>query len=88
MRFLGRLSDGISKVSEGIACLLIFLTCTLLLLQVLLRFVFNTGISWGEEFARYSVIWAVMLIANVLIKDDELITVDFFDNLWPKEIIK
>ncbi len=88
MRFLRKLSDGIYKISENVACLLIFLTSTLLLTQVIMRFFFSKGISWGEEFARYSVIWAVMLIANVLIRDDELITVDFFDNLWPKGFLK
>lgn len=88
MQFLRKLSDEIYRISENIACLLIFLTSTLLLTQVIMRFFFSKGISWSEEFARYSVIWAVMLIANALIKDDELITVDFFDNLWPKGLLK
>lgn len=55
--------------------------------QVVLRFVFNSGIAWGDIYSRFSIIWSVMLYSNVLIKNNALIKVDFLDNLWPKKFI-
>ena len=88
MRFLDILSNWIAKITLGLGCVFIFAMTLLLFTQVVLRYVFNTGIVSADEIAKYSVIWTVCLTGNVLIRDDALIKVDFLDHLWPKKFIK
>lgn len=83
-----KMAELIAKVTEYLASLVLGSVAAVLLLQVILRFFFKTGIYWAEEFARFGIIWSVLLVANALIKDDELISVDFFDYLWPESLIK
>jgi TRAP-type C4-dicarboxylate transport system permease small subunit len=85
---LDKVSAFLARCSEYIAAVMVASMTLILILQVILRTFFNSGISWSDEFARYATIWAVMLVGNVLIRDNELITVDFFDKLWPDNMIK
>ncbi len=52
-----------------------------------MRYIFNAALPWPEESSRYAMIWVVLLVGNVLIRDKELITVDFLDRLWPQKIV-
>jgi TRAP-type transport system small permease protein len=72
---LARLSSALARVGVIVVALLLFL-------QVVLRFVFNTGLPWPEEAARYVMIWVTMLAGSLLIRDEQLIAVDFFDKHW------
>jgi TRAP-type transport system small permease protein len=82
------LSDCISKTTELLSSLFLISIAVVLFSQVLLRYVFETGIVFAEEFSKYSVIWVVMLTANIVVKNDELIKVDFMDSLFPVRFIK
>jgi TRAP-type C4-dicarboxylate transport system permease small subunit len=59
-----------------------------IVVQVILRFFFKSNLPWVEEVSRYLMIWIVMIISSVLVKEDKLIKVDFFDTLWPENFIK
>lgn len=86
-RTLSKISQIMAKISSRAASILLAFVAFILLLQVILRYVFNAALPWPEEASRYVMIWVVMLICNVLIRDRELITVDFFDKLWPAKVI-
>lgn len=86
--FLRKLSDGLEVVSEIFNGFFIIATTLLIAVQVFLRYILNQNIAWGEEMSRFMMIWAVMMITSVLIKNDELIKVDFLDGMWPKTFIK
>ena len=88
MRFMDYLSDWLAKITLRLGCVFIFLMTLVLIVQVILRYVFNSGIASADEIAKYSIIWAVCLTGNVLIKEDALIKVDFLDHLWPAKFIK
>ena len=88
MRILERISDLIAKITIKLACFFIFGMTLILLIQVVLRYIFNTGIPSADEIAKYSIIWAVCLAGNVLIREDILIKVDFMDHLWPETFLK
>ncbi|MBI5581112.1 MAG: TRAP transporter small permease [Deltaproteobacteria bacterium] len=88
MRFLDALSDWIAKISIRLGCFFLFVMAIVLFLQVILRYLFNSGITASDEIAKYSTIWAVCLAGNVLIKESALIKVDFLDHLWPEKFIK
>jgi len=78
----------ISSITKYLsACGLIVIAITMLT-QVILRFCFKLCLPWAEELARYGIIWVVMLTGGILIEDDELIKVNFFDKYWPENIRK
>lgn len=81
-----------SKVLEKIASYFsivgLLVVASIMLLQVILRYIFKSGLPWGEEIMRYTMVWITVLTGSVLIKNNELIQVDFFDCLWPKKLIK
>lgn len=85
---LQKLSYYFAKTSEILSGIIIAALTIVLLAQVILRTFFNSGISWSVEFSIYASIWAVMLIGNVLIRDNEMITVDFFDMYFSEKFIK
>lgn len=88
MHILEYLSDVIAKTTLKLSCFFVLVMTLILVVQVILRYVFNSGITSADEIAKYSIIWAVCLAGNVLIKEDILIKVDFFDNFWPKAFIQ
>jgi len=77
----------IAASSTVVARILLAFFVFVLLLQVILRFVFNAALPWPEEAAKYSMIWVTCLVGNVLIRNRELITVDFLDKLWPQSFL-
>lgn len=56
--------------------------------QVILRFVFNTGIAWSEEFSRISFIWVVYASVSYAAKFDKHIRVTIILQAFPKKIQK
>lgn len=80
-------TDALSAVASVIARVMLIVVAASLLLQVVLRFVFSYSLPWPEEAARYLMIWIVMLSASHLVRDNELIRVDFLDNLWPRRLL-
>jgi C4-dicarboxylate transporter DctQ subunit len=86
--FLLKLSNFFEITSEIFNGFFVVATTLLIALQVFLRYILNLNLAWGEEVSRFMMIWAVMMVTSILIKHDELIKVDFFDELWPKTFIK
>ncbi len=57
-----------------------------LLLEVVLRFVFEISLPWTSEFARYAMIWITFVGAALAIKERSHIQINFFVRLLPKSI--
>tara|TARA_R110000796_G_scaffold32797_1_gene85512 strand:- start:4960 stop:5469 length:510 start_codon:yes stop_codon:yes gene_type:complete len=51
--------------------------------QVVLRFLFDSSISWAEEFARFAMVWIAFLGASLGMKDGSHTKIDFFINRFP-----
>ena len=83
MKILDRISHYVAVVSLAAAALLTGSVAAVLLVQVILRYCFGMGIIWADAYTRYAMIWSVMLAANVLVRNNQLIRVDFFDAMWP-----
>lgn len=47
-------------------------------LQILLRNVFSTGISWGDPLVRYLVLWVAFIGASLAGKEGKHITIEVF----------
>jgi len=67
-----------------LARLMLIAVVAMLVVQVILRFVFTYSLPWPEEASRYLMIWIVMLAGSLLVRDDQLVRVDFLDHLWPE----
>lgn len=65
--FFGLL-EGLLNVVLGIFMSLMFL---FLFLNIVLRYVFNSGIPWAEEMSRFLFIWVTFLGAIVALKDNQ-----------------
>jgi len=82
MGFLLFLSKYTNLISKAFVSIGLIIVSSSLLIQVILRFVFRTGLPWVGELTRYGIIWITMMEAPILIKNNELIKVDFFDEFW------
>jgi len=82
-----KIADNLCLVSEIFSGFFLILLVMTVSVQVILRFFFRSSLPWGEELARYMMIWVVMLATGILVRNKELITVDFLDSLWPKKVI-
>ncbi len=50
-------------------------------LQVVMRYVLNSPLSWPEELARYLMIWATFIGAALLVREDGHVRLDYFRGL-------
>jgi TRAP-type C4-dicarboxylate transport system permease small subunit len=53
-------------------------------LQIVLRNVFSTGISWGDPLVRYLVLWVGFIGASLATKEGKHITIELFSR-WFSE---
>ena len=83
-----RFAEFMAKLAEITSAVCLAFVMLSIVVQVILRFFFKSNLPWVEEVSRYLMIWIVMIISSVLVKDDQLIKVDFFDNLWPRKFIR
>ena len=88
MKAVHFLRDKLAGICKVMSVIFLAYCCGIIVLEVILRFGFGSGIVWSGASARYAVIWSVMLMASVLIRDDDLIRADFFDSFLPKSFLK
>lgn len=87
LKFLESAAEAIGWVTSAIARILVIAIALMLFVQVVLRYGFLYSLPWPEEASRYLMIWAVMLGGSLLVKDEQLVAVDFFDNIWSRRLI-
>ena len=87
LKVLESVADGIGLITGIVVRLMLAAVAAILFVQVLLRYGFGFSLPWPEEAARYLMIWVVMLAGSLLVKDDQLVRVDFLDHLWPRRAL-
>ncbi|MBZ0253315.1 MAG: TRAP transporter small permease, partial [Candidatus Methylomirabilis sp.] len=73
---LAKVDDAVGKVERGLVTAALVGMVALVFVQVVLRYVFNTGLPWLEETARYLLIWTGFLGASIATKDRRHIAID------------
>jgi C4-dicarboxylate transporter DctQ subunit len=58
----------------------------LLFINVVLRYVFASGIAWAEEITRYTLLWTVFVGAGVISREGTHVSMEAFYNLWPEKL--
>lgn len=72
----------INQIEEAIISLLLVGITLLVFFEVILRFVFNTGLTWGQEATLYLSAWFVLFGASYGLKVGAHIGVDAFVKLF------
>ncbi len=65
---------------------LFFFMTTLVFVQVVMRFVFQSGFSWVEEFARYMFVWLIYLCVSYATRNNRHIKLTVVINLLPEPV--
>lgn len=76
----------LTRALEYLVGALLAMMAAALLLEVLLRFVFETSLPWTSEFARYAMIWITFVGAALAIKERSHIQINFFVRLLPRNL--
>src|SRR5690606_21195173 len=58
---LNRLDRGLSWAEDAFVSTLLITASAILFVNVVARYVFNTGLIWAEEFVRYEIVWLVFI---------------------------
>lgn len=81
-----RFMDKINNFLKRTVAFIIFAVFALLFIQVIMRFVIHSSLSWSEELARYLTIWMVFLGVSVAVRYQSLIAVEIVTQTVPKKI--
>ena len=65
----------VNKILDGIAVLCMVLILLLVVAQVVLRYVFNSPLTWSEELAVFVMIWLTFIGSLICMRDKEHIEV-------------
>lgn len=65
-----------------------YLVCGLIFLQVILRFLFNSGFSWGEEIARFIFVWSVFLSVPYITRNSKHVAIAVLRDIMPDKVKK
>jgi len=73
---------------EDLGGIFLALMASLVLFQVIARYIFNSSPAWTEEIARYTMIWSTLILVIVLSFDKEHISLDYFAKKIPNKFLK
>lgn len=74
--FLKKLIYGYDRLEERVLCASLVLTTLIIFLQVIMRSVFNSSLTWSEELTRYIFIWQIWLGVSVAQREKQHIRVE------------
>lgn len=60
-------------------------TVAIIFIQVIMRYVFNSSLSWSEELARYIFMWQIWMGASLGLKERKHIKVELLLGLFEKK---
>lgn len=73
-------------LEEYILCNLLAVISIVMFLQVIMRYVFNSSLTWAEELCRYAFIWSAFVSIGFTIRERSILTLTFFVDILPKKI--
>lgn len=85
LRLVNKLITFFEKIEEG--CLISLFSCLLLIafLQIILRDLFATGISYADPLLRHLVLWIGLLGATLATRQDRHIHIDILPRIVPEK---
>ncbi|WP_425538599.1 TRAP transporter small permease [Microaceticoccus formicicus] len=80
-----KIVERVGKIFLG-SCMLF--TCTLLFVNVILRYFFKSGIFWVEETLRYLIVWIIFIGIAFCVENGSHISVDIINHTINKKYLK
>ncbi len=74
---LARLTHALHRFAEAVAALLLAVIFIAFMVQIVMRYVFNSPVGWTTEVSLAAWLWLVLWGAAFVLKDDEEIRIDF-----------
>lgn len=75
-----------NKLMDGIAVLCMVMILVLVIAQVVMRYVFNTPLTWSEELAVFVMIWLTFIGSLICMRDNEHIEVTILVDHMPRPL--
>jgi TRAP-type C4-dicarboxylate transport system permease small subunit len=76
------------KFLNGLTAAFLAVMAVLVFGNVVLRYVFNSGITWSEEMARFLFIWLILIGSISALKDNQHLGVDMLVKRLPRTLKK
>ena len=77
-------NEALSRVEKYLVGAMLSVMILLAFLQIILRNVLSTGISWGDPLVRYLVLWVGFIGASLATKEGKHITIEIFSRWFSK----
>ncbi len=78
MRSWQRWDNRLGRIEKFFVAVMLSVMILLAFLQIVLRNVFSSGISWGDPLVRYLVLWVGFIGASLATKEGKHITIEVF----------
>jgi TRAP-type C4-dicarboxylate transport system permease small subunit len=86
VNYLKKIGELIDHLFNGLMAIALSVMCIIVFGNVLLRYLFNSGITWSEEVARYLFVWLVLLGSVMVLKDNGHLGVETVIKMLPKPL--
>lgn len=86
--FLQKLIYGYDQFEEKLLCVSLVFTTLVIFMQIIMRSIFNSSITWSEELTRYIFIWQIWLGVSIAERENEHIYLEIVNSLVKSEKIK
>jgi TRAP-type C4-dicarboxylate transport system permease small subunit len=86
MDWWGRTDKVIGRVEQTLITILLSLMITIAFLQIVLRNIFATGLTWADPLVRNLVLWVGFVGAAIATREGKHITIDVLPQWAPQQI--
>ncbi|MCE7027142.1 TRAP transporter small permease [Jiella avicenniae] len=81
---MGRFLKVLDRTEDAAMVAGLALATVLVVIQVVLRYVFNSSIFWAEELVRYTIVWTAFIGAGMGLRNGKHISVDLLQTFLPE----
>jgi C4-dicarboxylate transporter DctQ subunit len=86
MDWWGRTDEVIDRVEQALITILLSLMIAVAFLQIVLRDIFATGITWADTLVRNLVLWVGFVGAAIATREGKHITIDVLPQWVPQRV--
>jgi len=76
MKIFGKINDRLNKTEDAMVGIIMLVTSFMILINVILRYVFRSGIRWSDEMVRYLMILLTFVGCSICVRTGTHISVD------------
>lgn len=80
---LQKIEKFINDLALNLSAIGIIAIIAIIFVNVILRYLFNSGLVWVEEFSRYIIIWVAFIGSSLAVKDNKHVSMDAVFNILP-----